>query len=102
MILDLLTSDGILPQHLDSSPNQYIQWRYGIGEDREALEKVNLKTNDDEEKKMAEKQVWTNLHTGCHLSPSELVSQLVPSWRSSHCLVAVLTPIAPRTAVGKK
>lgn len=44
-------------QHLDSSPNQYIQWRYGIGEDREALEKVNLKVNDDEEKKMAEKQV---------------------------------------------
>ena len=44
-------------QHLDSSPNQYIQWRYGIGEDREALEKVNLKVNEDEEKKMAEKQV---------------------------------------------
>lgn len=50
----------LFPQHLDSSPNQYIQWRYGIGEDREALEKVNLKTNDDEEKKMAEKQVGTN------------------------------------------
>lgn len=44
-------------QHLDSSPNQYIQWRYGIGEDREALSKVNLKASEDEEKKMAEKQV---------------------------------------------
>lgn len=57
LILASLTGDGVFPQHLDSSPNQYIQWRYGIGEDREALEKVNLKTNDDEEKKMAEKQV---------------------------------------------
>ena len=45
-----------LPQHLDSSPNQYIQWRYGIGEDREALEKVNLKVSEEEQKKMAEKQ----------------------------------------------
>ena len=44
-------------QHLDSTPNQYIQWRYGIGEDREQLQKVNLKVSEEEEKKMAEKQV---------------------------------------------
>ena len=30
-----------LEQHLDSSPNQYIQWRYRYGEDREALKKAS-------------------------------------------------------------
>ena len=30
-------------QHLDKTPNQYIQWRYASGEDRENLEKVDRK-----------------------------------------------------------
>ena len=38
------------------TPNQYIQWRYQIGEDREGLEKVNRKVSEEEEKKMAQKQ----------------------------------------------
>ncbi len=29
-----------LEQHLDKTPNEYIQWRYAVGEDREALIKV--------------------------------------------------------------
>lgn len=29
---------------------QYIQWRYAIGEDREALTKVNRKINDEDQK----------------------------------------------------
>lgn len=29
-----------IEQHLDITANQYIQWRYAIGEDREALGKV--------------------------------------------------------------
>lgn len=28
-----------LEKHLDKTPNQYIQWRYAPGEDREAAEK---------------------------------------------------------------
>ncbi len=39
-------------QHLDKTPNQYIQWRYAIGEDREALTKVDRKLTEEEEKKM--------------------------------------------------
>lgn len=31
---------------------QYIQWRYAIGEDREALTKVNRKTTDEDQKSM--------------------------------------------------
>jgi elongation factor 3 len=30
-----------IEQHLDKTPNQYIQWRYATGEDREAMEKVD-------------------------------------------------------------
>jgi elongation factor 3 len=41
-----------LEQHLEKTPNQYIQWRYAIGEDREALTKVDRKLTEEEEKKM--------------------------------------------------
>lgn len=30
-----------IEEHLDKTPNQYIQWRYAIGEDREAGNKVD-------------------------------------------------------------
>ena len=46
-----------IEQHLDKTPNQYIQWRYAIGEDREALERVDRTATEEEEKKMAEKVV---------------------------------------------
>ena len=42
----------LVEQHLDKSPNQYIQWRYATGEDREALLKVDRKITEEEEKKM--------------------------------------------------
>lgn len=32
-----------IESHLDKTPNEYIQWRYAIGEDREALMKVDRK-----------------------------------------------------------
>jgi elongation factor 3 len=41
-----------IEQHLDKTPNQYIQWRYAIGEDREALTKVNRKTTEEDQKSM--------------------------------------------------
>jgi elongation factor 3 len=34
--------------HLDKTPNQYIQWRYASGEDREALTKVDRLTEEEE------------------------------------------------------
>jgi len=46
-----------LEQHLDKSPNEYIQWRYAIGEDREALEKDTRQLSAEEEKKMADARV---------------------------------------------
>lgn len=44
-----------IEQHLDKSPNQYIQWRYAIGEDREALDKVDRKLTEADEKALAQK-----------------------------------------------
>lgn len=41
-----------IEQHLDKTANQYIQWRYAIGEDREALNKVDRQITEEEKKKM--------------------------------------------------
>ncbi|KAI7906043.1 P-loop containing nucleoside triphosphate hydrolase protein [Cokeromyces recurvatus] len=42
-----------IEKHLDSTPNEYIQWRYATGEDREELDK-NDRMNADTNKKLAE------------------------------------------------
>ena len=44
-----------IEEHLDKSPNEYIQWRYCSGEDKEAQTKEARQLTDEEEKKMAEK-----------------------------------------------
>ena len=41
-----------IEKHLDSTPNEYIQWRYATGEDREELDKVDRIITEDEEKQM--------------------------------------------------
>jgi len=46
-----------IENHLDMTPNQYIQWRYATGEDRESLDKVSRKMKEEEEKKMGEVKV---------------------------------------------
>jgi len=43
-----------IEQHLEKTPNQYIQWRYATGEDREAQSKVDRQASEEEAKKMAE------------------------------------------------
>jgi elongation factor 3 len=40
-----------IENHLDKTPNQYIQWRYQYGDDKEALVKANLTLNEEEEAK---------------------------------------------------
>ncbi|CAO3599070.1 unnamed protein product [Absidia cylindrospora] len=41
-----------IEKHLDITPNEYIQWRYATGEDREELEKVDRIITEEEEKQM--------------------------------------------------
>jgi elongation factor 3 len=43
-----------IEEHLDKTPNQYIQWRYATGEDREASTKVDRQISAEEEAKMAQ------------------------------------------------
>jgi elongation factor 3 len=42
-----------LENHLDKTPNQYIQWRYQYGEDKEDAQKVYKQYTDEEKKLMA-------------------------------------------------
>jgi elongation factor 3 len=42
-----------IEKHLDKTPNQYIQWRYATGEDREGADSVFRKATKEEETKMA-------------------------------------------------
>lgn len=44
-----------LEQHLDSTPNQYIQWRYQFGEDKELLSKASRQLTEEEERIVAQK-----------------------------------------------
>merc|ERR1711865_41336 len=44
-----------IEQHLKKTPNEYIQWRYQSGEDKENLTKVTAKYTPEEEAKMKEK-----------------------------------------------
>ncbi|KAF7722918.1 translational elongation factor EF-1 alpha [Apophysomyces ossiformis] len=43
-----------IEKHLDITPNEYIQWRYATGEDREELEKVDRVITEEEEKQMSQ------------------------------------------------
>lgn len=46
-----------LERHLEKTPNEYIRWRYAIGEDREALEKDTRQISEEELAKMQQKIV---------------------------------------------
>lgn len=41
-----------IEQHLDKTPNQYLQWRYVSGEDREEQEKSMIKMTEEELSRM--------------------------------------------------
>lgn len=44
-------------EHKEKTPNQYLQWRYRFGDDREVLLKESRKIGSDEERKMMEVQI---------------------------------------------
>ncbi|TID23846.1 hypothetical protein CANINC_003138 [Pichia inconspicua] len=44
-------------EHKEKTPNQYMQWRYRFGDDREVLLKESRKIGSDEELKMMETQI---------------------------------------------
>jgi elongation factor 3 len=47
-----------LEQHLEKTPNQYIQWRYQGGQDREVLEKASRKLTDEDIIQMEKTVLW--------------------------------------------
>jgi hypothetical protein len=49
-----------IENHLDMTPNQYIQWRYEInGEDRQALNRVTMQATDEEVKIMRTPRIFS-------------------------------------------
>jgi elongation factor 3 len=49
-----------IEQHLKKTPNEYIQWRYSSGEDKENLTKITMQFSEAEEKQMKERIQFTN------------------------------------------
>ncbi|KAK1870371.1 hypothetical protein I4F81_012833 [Pyropia yezoensis] len=51
-----------IESHLEKTPNQYIQWRYQYGDDRETLAKATMVVSDEEMKQMKQPvmHVWQN------------------------------------------
>jgi len=43
-----------IENHLDKTPNEYIQWRYQCGSDREGLDKASMKLTEEEEQSLTE------------------------------------------------
>ena len=37
-----------IEKHLDKTPNEYIRWRFQYGDDREGLDKANMKLSDND------------------------------------------------------
>jgi len=50
-----------IEHHLDKTPNEYIRWRFEFGDDREGLDKANMKISDDDKLELAKpiEYKWT-------------------------------------------
>ena len=43
-----------IEKHLNKTPNEYIRWRYEFGDDREGLNKANMRLTEAEEQSLLE------------------------------------------------
>mmetsp|Transcript_6191 Transcript_6191/g.12577 ORF Transcript_6191/g.12577 Transcript_6191/m.12577 type:complete len:1061 (+) Transcript_6191:145-3327(+) len=67
-----------IEQHLDKTANEYIQWRYQGGEDKEALRKETVKISDEEAAKMKEPiQVNVETEDGKTLKEKRVVDRIL-------------------------
>lgn len=48
-----------IEHHLDKTPNEYIRWRFEFGDDREGLDKANMKISDDDKIALAKEIEYT-------------------------------------------
>mmetsp|Transcript_10829 Transcript_10829/g.15324 ORF Transcript_10829/g.15324 Transcript_10829/m.15324 type:complete len:1062 (-) Transcript_10829:74-3259(-) len=67
-----------IEQHLDKTANEYIQWRYQGGEDKEALVKATVKISDEEAAKMKEPiQVVIDGEDGKQIKEKRVVEKIL-------------------------
>lgn len=73
-----------IEQHLNKTPNEYIRWRYGSGEDKESLVKVSMVLTPEEERLQKEpfEVIWKD-DDGKTQKAMKIVMELTGSRRES-------------------
>ena len=67
-----------IEQHLDKTPNEYIQWRFASGDDKENLAKVTMVLNEEDEKRMKApiEWKWTDEESGKSMKEKRVIDKL--------------------------
>jgi elongation factor 3 len=67
-----------IEQHMSKTPNEYIQWRYASGDDKEALAKDTMILNAEELKLMATpfEYKWTDEESGKSMKEKRVIEKL--------------------------
>jgi elongation factor 3 len=73
-----------IEEHVNKTPNEYIRWRYGNGEDKESLVKVSMQLSPEEEQlqKEAFEITWKD-EDGVVRKAMKIVSELVGNRREN-------------------
>jgi elongation factor 3 len=73
-----------IEEHLNKTPNEYIRWRYGNGEDRESLVKISMILTPEEERLQKEpfEHVWKDDEGNSHKA-NKVVSEVLGSRREN-------------------
>ena len=67
-----------IEQHLDKTPNEYIQWRFASGDDKENLAKVTMIVNDEDLAKMKApvEYKWVDEESGKTMKEKRVIEKL--------------------------
>lgn len=73
-----------IEQHLNKTPNEYIRWRYGNGEDKESLVKVSMQLTPEEEQLQKEQfEVTWKDEDGVARKANKIVTELLGNRREN-------------------
>ena len=73
-----------IEQHLDKTPNEYVQWRYASGDDKEAMAKdtMILKPEELEKMKTPFEYKWTDEESGKTMKEKRVIEKLAGGRRT--------------------
>jgi len=80
-----------IEDHLSKTPNEYIRWRYGSGDDKESLVKVSMVLTAEEERLQKEAfEILTKDEEGKVTKANKVVIELTGSRREAKSKVPLL------------